>query len=133
VNVDFAGLSGGDNFASRQRVVAQTQKEVLNGSGIRTDDVERCFSTNFYMPLALFNAGVSGIQRNRLSIDTLGSRGHCGNCDWMMNLANYEQRSGFGRGKNYLVQCYAPGFFACGLLESCGAQSFAGPNGLTKL
>ncbi|MCY1079426.1 hypothetical protein [Archangium lansingense] len=119
VNMDFAGLLGRDNFESRKRLVLTTQDGALKESSTHLDDVEMCFSTNFYKPISLFNAGVSGIKRNRLCVETLNTRAHCGNCDWMLNLMHYQECVGLTRGKKYLVQAFAPGFFACGLLESC--------------
>jgi 3-oxoacyl-[acyl-carrier-protein] synthase III len=118
VNIDYSGLSGSDNFESRKQVVVSALQQALRLGGTRLDEVEKCFSTNFYKPIALFNAGICGIHRSRLVIDTLPTRAHCGNCDWMINLAHYGGRIGFARGKKYLVQSYAPGFSACALLES---------------
>jgi 3-oxoacyl-[acyl-carrier-protein] synthase-3 len=129
VNVDFAGLSGSDTFESRKRVVDVTLGGVLKESGTRIENVEKCFSTNFYKPIALFNAGLCGIDRTRLGIDTLSSRAHCGNCDWMINLTHYERYTGFARGAKYMVQSYAPGFFACGLLESLGGRDTTATDG----
>lgn len=120
VNVDFAGLLGRDDFQSRKKVAEISLERVLKEGNARIEDVERCFTTNLFKPLALFNASSSGIHSSKLCIDTLKSRAHCGNCDWMMNLNHYGQYAGFVRGQKYLVQSYAPGFFACGLLESSG-------------
>jgi 3-oxoacyl-[acyl-carrier-protein] synthase-3 len=120
VNVDFAGLLGRDDFQSRKGVADITLKRVLEEGNIRIEDVECCFSTNLFRPIALFNASICGIHRSKLCIDTLKSHAHCGNCDWMMNLVHYGQNAGFTRGKKYLVQSYAPGFFACGILKSLG-------------
>jgi len=116
VGVDFAGIAGRDSFETRKQVVATTLGRVLAEGGARLEDVERCFSTNFYKPIALFNAGISGIHRGRLGIDTLSRRAHCGNCDWMINLAHHQDTAGLAPGKTYLAQSFAPGFFACGLL-----------------
>jgi 3-oxoacyl-[acyl-carrier-protein] synthase III len=117
VGVDFTGLMGRDNFESRKQVVLAIMKRILDESGARIEDVERCFTTNFYKPIAWFNASVAGIQRARLGTDTLATRAHCGNCDWMMNLAHQQAQSGLTPGRKYLVQSFAPGFFAAALLE----------------
>jgi len=118
VNVDFAALSGRDSFESRKRVAVTTLEQVLARAGVTLESIERCFSTNFYKPVALFNAGACGVPRAKLYIDSLKTRAHCGNCDWMINLEHYREHVGFTAGKKYLVQSFAPGFFACAVLES---------------
>ena len=118
MNTDFAGIMGTDSFESRKRVAVATLNGVLEDGGTGLKEVEKCFSTNFYKPIATFNAGVCGLQRGQLCIDTLNSRAHCGNCDWMINLIHHQRHTGMTPGKRYLVQSLAPGFFACGLLEA---------------
>jgi 3-oxoacyl-[acyl-carrier-protein] synthase-3 len=119
-NVDFAGLQGRDNFDSRKRVVAATFQAALQAADTRLSEVEKIYTTNLFQPIALFNAGICGIRRSQLCIDTLGTRAHCGNCDWMINLIHHRDsdKGGLLAGRKYLVQAFAPGFFACGLLES---------------
>jgi 3-oxoacyl-[acyl-carrier-protein] synthase III len=116
VGVDFAGFVGRDDFMSRKRVAVTTLESVLGRHGLVLGDVAACFSTNFYKPVALFNANICGIGRNQLCIDTLASRGHCGNCDWMINLMHRRAEGQLAPGK-YLAQAFAPGFFACALLD----------------
>jgi hypothetical protein len=116
-DVDFAGLEGRDTFDSRKRIAVATMANVLEGAR-RIEDVEKCFSTNLYKPIAMFNAGVTGIRRQQMSLDTLAVRAHCGNCDWMINLAHHQDSVGLLPGRSYLAQAFAPGFFGCGLLES---------------
>ena len=118
VNLDFTGLLGKDDFGSRKSVAKNTLKTVFDKGNASIAEIEYCFSTNFYKPIATFNASVCGIHSSKLFIETLSSRAHCGNCDWMMNLSYYEQHTGFELGKKYLVQSYAPGFFACSLLTT---------------
>jgi hypothetical protein len=124
IDVDFPGLVGQDNFESRKGVAVRALERVLRQSGISIGDVEKCFSTNLFKPIALFNMGMCSMQRRQLSIETLGTRAHCGNCDWMINLAHYRSVAGFVPGKKYLAQSYAPGFFSCGLMEARGQPSF---------
>jgi 3-oxoacyl-[acyl-carrier-protein] synthase-3 len=115
VNVDFAGFLGRDTFESRKRMAGQTVQDALALSGASAEEVEKCFSTNLYKPLAEHNAG---IYRSKLCIETLRSRAHCGNCDWMINLAHHQEHAGLQPGRKYLAQSFAPGIFACGLLEA---------------
>ena len=118
VGIDFAGLMGKDNFESRKHVVLTTMKRILEESDTKIEDVERCFSTNFFKPVAWFNASVAGIHRSKLYLDTLPTRAHCGNCDWMINLVQFQNEAGMTLGKRYLVSSFAPGFFAGAILES---------------
>lgn len=115
-DVDFAGLIGKDNFATRKQLVVATMRRALDESGVRLEAVDRCFTTNFFKPVALFNAGVCGVHRTQLAIDTLSTRAHCGNCDWILNLVHHQQQHGFKPDTPYLAQAFAPGFFACALL-----------------
>lgn len=117
INVDYAGLVGRDSFESRQKVARASLSKVCRDGGTLLKDVTKVFPTNLYGPLTLFNAMVAGIHQGKLYFtDTLYSYGHCGNCDWMINLANYEKKVGIHSGETYLAQTSAPGFFACGLL-----------------
>jgi hypothetical protein len=118
VNLDFSGLVGRDSFESRETVAARTLSQALDQGGARIAEIEKFFSTNVFKPLALFNADICKIPRARLYIETLRERAHCGNCDWLINLLHYRERSGWMRGKKYLIQSPAPGFFACALLEA---------------
>lgn len=117
-NIDFAGVLGHDDFQSRKNVTDVTLKRALTQSDTCIEDIESCFTSNLFKPIALFNASLHGINRSQLYIGTLKSHAHCGNCDWMMNLTHYQQHIGIMSGKKYLAQSYAPGFYACGLLEA---------------
>jgi 3-oxoacyl-[acyl-carrier-protein] synthase-3 len=121
VEMDFEGLQGRDSFESRKKVATTALQRVLEGSGVRLDEVERIFSTNVYKPIALFSADSCGIPRKRLCIDTLRTRAHCGNCDWMMNLSHHLANEPLVAGKAYLVQSSSPGFYACALLRANSA------------
>lgn len=117
VRVDPAGVIGEDSFESRKQAAVATLSQALADAGGTLDRVERCFSTNLYKPLAWFNASTIGLSRSRLSIDTLPTHAHCGNCDWMLNAMHHRDQVGFAPGRDYVVQGFAPGFVACGVLR----------------
>jgi 3-oxoacyl-[acyl-carrier-protein] synthase III len=118
VGVDHSGLTFDDSFASRQRVARDTLGSVFERSGAGHEDVVKVFPTNLYLPLAVFNASVAGIHKNKLHfVDSLRDNAHCGNSDWMVNLMDYRTTVGWRSGERFLAQASAPGFYACGLLE----------------
>jgi 3-oxoacyl-[acyl-carrier-protein] synthase III len=118
VNVDYPGLSGHDSFMSRRQVAQASFARTFRDVGPVLGDVTKVFPTNLYKPVTLFNATVAGVQPAKLHFaDTLHAYGHCGNCDWMINLADYREKTGTRAGETYLAQASAPGFFACALLE----------------
>jgi 3-oxoacyl-[acyl-carrier-protein] synthase-3 len=117
VHVDHDGLVGRDSFASRQQVAQRAFDTVLTGGDTLLDKVTAVFPTNLYQPIALFGAAATGVARDRLHFAAaLRAYAHCGNCDWMLNLMDYERSVGISPGETYMVQASAPGFFACGLL-----------------
>lgn len=118
IGLDFDGVMGTDNFESRKKMFSETSESVFNEDLGSIEDVTACFSTNLYRPIAQFNTSVSGLKSNQLYIETLKEFGHCGNCDWMMNLEHYEKNVGFESGQKFMIQSFAPGFFAVGLFES---------------
>ena len=118
LGVDPDGLQGRDSFESRKRVASAALSAALVEAGTGVGAIEACFSTNFFKPIALFNANICGIPSNRLAIPTLGRRAHCGNCDWMMNLVEHQQNAGLVPGGKYLAQAFAPGFSGCAVLTA---------------
>ncbi|MGW7612389.1 hypothetical protein ACWGKW_35060 [Streptomyces sp. NPDC054766] len=117
VGVDHAGLLGRDSFMSRQKVARDSLARVFQRADRRLEDVTKVFPTNLYAPVTLFNSAIAGLDRESLHFaGTLSAYGHCGNSDWMVNLADYHSRVGIRPGETYLAQSSAPGFFACGLL-----------------
>jgi 3-oxoacyl-[acyl-carrier-protein] synthase-3 len=120
LGIDRDGLQGRDNFLTRKQVASTALSAALADAGSAIADIEACFSTNFFKPIALFNANICGIASSRLAIPTLGQRAHCGNCDWIMNLAEYQQNTGLVRGGKYLANAFAPGFCACVVLTATG-------------
>ncbi|WP_369171287.1 hypothetical protein AB5J49_26775 [Streptomyces sp. R28] len=117
VGVDHAGLLGRDSFLSRQQVAQSSLAAALGEGDLVPSDVTKVFPTNLYRPVALFNATIAGIGREQLHFaGPLEAYGHCGNSDWMINLADYHEKVGISPGGTYLAQSSAPGFFACALL-----------------
>ncbi|HWU09760.1 MAG TPA: hypothetical protein VN520_25860 [Streptomyces sp.] len=116
VGVDHAGLRGRDSFVSRQQVAQSSLATALGGRGLAPSTVTKVFPTNLYRPVALFNATLAGIGREQLHFTgPLENYGHCGNSDWMINLADYHGQAGIRPDETYLAVSSAPGFFACAL------------------
>ena len=118
VKVDPDGLRGHDSFISRKNVADRTLSAVLRAGDRQQGQITKVFAANLHKPLTLFNATSVGLLPDTLHFaDTLAAYGHCGNADWMINLADYHERVGIRPGETYLAQSLAPGFYACGLLE----------------
>jgi 3-oxoacyl-[acyl-carrier-protein] synthase III len=118
IHVDEEGLRGRDSILSRKEVADQALASVLAASGRRLEQITQVFPANLHQPLMLFNAAAAGLRPDRLHYaDTLAAYGHCGNADWMINLADYHEKTGIVAGQTYLAQAPAQGFHACSLLE----------------
>ncbi|BCB89215.1 hypothetical protein [Phytohabitans suffuscus] len=118
IQVDVDGLRGRDSIMSRKKVADSALSSVLHASGRQLEQITKVFAANLHQPLTLFNAAAAGFQPDKLHFaDTLSAYGHCGNCDWMINLVDYHERFGILPGELYLAQASAQGFYACGLLE----------------
>ncbi|KUL37335.1 hypothetical protein ADL22_21950 [Streptomyces sp. NRRL F-4489] len=114
---DPAGLIGEDSFVSRQRVARAALTKALRDSGRELGDITKVFPTNLYQPVTQFSAMAAGIDREKLHFtETLRAYGHCGNSDWLINLADYRQRTGLRPGETYLAHASAPGFSASAVL-----------------
>lgn len=117
---DFSGMTGEDSFRSRQAAARSAVDRVLDGTGARLSDVAKVFAGNLYAPVATFNALAAGVSREQLCfLATMQRFGHCGNADWLINLADHATNTGLDAGTLYLAQSSAPGFFACALLRAC--------------
>jgi 3-oxoacyl-[acyl-carrier-protein] synthase III len=122
VHADPEGLAGRDSFASRQKVAQTVLSDVFDAAGRRLDEVAKVFPANLFQPVTQFNAMAAGIRPDRLHFaDTLSRFGHCGNCDWMINLIDYQGSNSLSPGELYLAQSSAPGFYAAALLEAVAA------------
>jgi 3-oxoacyl-[acyl-carrier-protein] synthase III len=120
LGIDRDGLQGRDSFESRKKVASAALTAALAQADTGLSGIEACFSTNFFKPIALFNANICGIPSNKLAIPTLSRRAHCGNCDWMMNLVDHQENAGVVQGGRYLANAFAPGFYACAVLAAAG-------------
>ena len=118
IYVDDEGLRGRDTFVSRQKVADRDLSAALTASGRRLDQITKVFPANLHQPLTLFNATAAGLRVDTLHYtETLAAYAHCGNCDWMINLSDYHEKSGIVPGRTYLAQSSANGFYACAVLE----------------
>lgn len=114
---DFSGLQGKDDFNSRKELNENVVKSILEEDKISLDSINRVFATNLYDPIGMFNASIMGLNRKQTYTKTLASHAHCGNCDWMMNLAHYIEFERPIANQYYIIQASAPGYFAASLLQ----------------
>jgi 3-oxoacyl-[acyl-carrier-protein] synthase III len=113
VRVDYEGLFGRDSFTSRQEVASRAVAQVVAGSGEPLVSAAAIFPTNLFKPLTMFNAAAAGLDAGKLHFaDSLAAYGHCGDCDWMINLMHYDETVGVRAGDSYVVLASSPGFFA---------------------
>jgi 3-oxoacyl-[acyl-carrier-protein] synthase-3 len=118
VAIDPAGMCGEDTFDSRRTAARGAIDAALATAGTTMADIAACFSTNLFKPVSMFNASICGIPLARLSLLTAERRGHCGNADWMINLAAFAAAGRSEPGRRYLAQAFAPGFSACAVLTA---------------
>jgi 3-oxoacyl-[acyl-carrier-protein] synthase-3 len=113
LSVDYEGLFGRDTFATRQDVAARALGQVAERSGVELAGARAVFPTNMFKPLTMFSAAAAGLDVGRLHYaDNLAAYGHCGDCDWMINLGHYAETVGMEPGETYIALASAPGFFA---------------------
>lgn len=117
-DVDLQGLTYQDTMESRKNAARNAISAVTQTSGLALDQIVACFSTNLFKPVALFNANISGLKPAQLALPTAITHAHCGNADWMINLASYSRNTGLKPGAHYVAQSFAPGFAACALLRA---------------
>jgi 3-oxoacyl-[acyl-carrier-protein] synthase III len=118
VRTDPAGMCGEDTFDSRKSAARGAVDAALAAAAATTADIAACFSTNLFKPVSMFNASICGLSPARISVLTAERRGHCGNADWMVNLAAYADAGRIEPGARYLAQAFAPGFCACAVLTA---------------
>ncbi|HZP66078.1 MAG TPA: hypothetical protein VFB32_07195 [Rudaea sp.] len=123
---DLRGMRGGDDFASRKALLTAVTAEVLAQRALPVAAIAKVFSTNFFKPLAAFNAATLGLAEHQLFAELTPEIGHCLSADPVLNLAEFVRRDTQGkRGDRYLLQAYAPGFLAAMLLERLTAPTVA--------
>lgn len=117
--VDLKGLKGEDDFTSRRNLADMALKQVLASARAGIGDIKKVFATNFYLPVARFNASSIGLKEAQLSLETAQETGHCVCADPLISLCRHvaSQDAGEDDGALYLLQSYAPGFLACLLIK----------------
>lgn len=120
--VDPEGLAHQDTMESRKVAVRKAMDIVTEASGVTLDQISACFSTNLFKPVAMFNASISGLKAGQLSLLTAATHAHCGNADWMINLAAHSRQVGLIPDAHYMAQSFAPGYAACALFRAVGTM-----------
>ena len=93
--------------------------EIVAGSGVGLGAVRRAFSTNFFTPIAKYNAAATGLAEQQLYIAHAAEVGHCLCADPLVTLAAYlDSGQRWSAGDIFLLQAYAPGFLAAMLVEA---------------
>jgi hypothetical protein len=114
---EVSGMRGNDDFASRKALIGKVMAEVL-GDGVSLSDVGKVFTTNFFKPIATFNASCAGIAAQQLYMEHTAELGHCLGADPLLNLAMYVREHPHGlQGGLHLLQAFAPGWLAAVLIE----------------
>lgn len=120
---DLAGMRGNDDFDNRRALAIAVTNEVLSKASASLAEVNKAFGTNFYKPLAMFNAAAIGLTEAQVYAGRAAEVGHCLCADPLINLAEFDaQSSAETAGQRYLLQAYAPGFLASMLLERRACQ-----------
>ena len=115
---DLRGMQGDDDFANRKSLTIAGTDEVFAGSGASLTGVKKVFGTNFFMPLAKYNAAALGLAEHQLYSERTPEFGHCLCADPLLNLGAYfDSEQDWDPGDLFLLQAYAPGFLASMLIE----------------
>jgi 3-oxoacyl-[acyl-carrier-protein] synthase-3 len=121
---DLRGMQGEDDFANRKALTTAGTDAVFAGSGASVAAVKKVFGTNFFKPVAKYNATALGLQEHQLTMERALEFGHCLCADPLLNLGAYlDSGQAFDRGDLFLLQAYAPGFLASMLVECATASS----------
>ncbi len=119
---DLQGMQGDDDFASRRSLITAGIAEVLAASGESLEHVRKVFSTNFFKPVAKYNASALGLTDRQLYTEKALEFGHCLCADPVLNLAAYfDLERDWKPGDRFLLQAFAPGFLASMLIERATA------------
>lgn len=115
---DLRGMRGEDDFANRKSLTIAGTDKVFAGSGTSLADVKKVFGTNFFKPVAKYNASALGLVEHQLYMERAPEFGHCLCADPLLNLGVYlDSEQDCDRGDLFLLQAYAPGFLASMLVE----------------
>lgn len=115
---DLQGMQGGDDFSTRKQLIDRCTSEIVARSGVGLGEVRKVFSTNFFTPIAKYNAAVTGLADQQLYMASAADVGHCLCADPLVNLAAYiESGQRWRAGDAFLLQAYAPGLLASMLVE----------------
>ena len=115
------GMHGEDNLDQRQALINKVTLAALSDVGMQLAGVAKVFSTNFFWPLATYNATAAGFSTQLLHADTLLDLGHCLSADALINLDHYNRKPAGQPGDRYLLQAFAMGLLASMLVERTGA------------
>lgn len=115
---DLRGMQSDDDFANRKSLTTAGTDQVFAGSGTSLARVKKVFGTNFFKPVAKYNASTLGLAEHQLYMERTPEFGHCLCADPLLNLGAYfDSEQGWDRGDLFLLQAYAPGFLASMLIE----------------
>jgi hypothetical protein len=106
--IDSKGLASEDNFESRKAAANQSFNAALSRAAVNKEAVKHICSTNFYQPLADFNAQALQLNKQLLRIGTAKSLGHCVCSDPLINLIHSTEA--INSDEIVMLQAYAPGF-----------------------
>lgn len=106
--IDSKGLASEDDFDSRKAAATQSFSNALNNADVTKDALKHICSTNFYQPLADFNAQALQLNKQLLRINTAKSHGHCVCSDPLINLLHSTET--IQNDEIIMLQAYAPGF-----------------------
>jgi 3-oxoacyl-[acyl-carrier-protein] synthase III len=118
---DVHGMHGEDNLDQRQALINKVTAAVLAEASMSLKEVSKVFSTNFFWPLATYNATTAGFSTNLLHEETLLDVAHCLSADALINLDHYHRKPAGQPGDRYLLQAFAMGLLASMLVERTGS------------
>lgn len=121
---DSRGMRGEDDFANRKSLTIAGTEQVLASSGASLASVKKVFGTNFFKPVAKYNASALGLVEHQLYMERAPEFGHCLCADPLLNLGAYvDSGQDCGPDDLFLLQAYAPGFLASMLIEPAAARA----------